>query len=97
MSTIPEKMAKQFEYQQTLFATSADPMDLFVSVDRLATYLASQMRADPRRVRAQVKAELERMADAGEARRWKEVYGRPSLRPHRVDHYFLPNKNSTEP
>ena len=88
MSTLAEKMDKQFEYQRTLHATSADPMDLFVSVDHLATFLAGQMRAEPARTRSQVKAELERRADAGQVRRWVDVHGRSS-RPDRVDHYFL--------
>ncbi len=89
MSTVAEKLGKQFEYQRTRHATSGDPMDLFVSVDHLAGYLAEQMRADLRTVRRQVKAELERMAEAGEIRRWTEVHGR-SLRADREDHYFLP-------
>jgi hypothetical protein len=88
MADVPEKMAKQFEYQRTLFATSRDPMDLFVSVDRLAEYLAEQMRADLRGVRFKVKHELERMADAGEIRRWEQLHG-VSHRSDRIDHYFL--------
>jgi len=88
MSTVPEKMGKQFDYQRTRFATSAHLMDLFVSVDDLAEYLAAQMRADLPGVRRQVKAELERLADAGQIRRWAQVYGR-SDRQDRDDHYFL--------
>jgi hypothetical protein len=88
VSTVPEKMSKQFEYQRTRFATSGDPMDLFVSVDQLAEYLAEQMRAELRGVRFKVKHELERMADAGEVRRWEAVYG-TSHRSDRIDHYFL--------
>ena len=89
MSTVPQKMDKQFDYQRTCYATSADPMDLFVSVDHLAAYLAAQMRGDQNRMRREVKAELERRAEAGQVRRWVEVYGQ-SLRQDRVDHYFLP-------
>lgn len=88
MSTVPEKMSKQFDYQRTLYATSEDPMDLFVSVDHLAEYLVAQTRGDRRLVRQQVKTELERLADEGVARRWLDVHG-PSLRADRVDHYFL--------
>jgi len=50
------------------------------------------MRAEAARLRPQVKAELERRADAGEVRRWSDVHG-PSLRADRADHYFL----NTEP
>jgi hypothetical protein len=89
MSTVTEKMTKQFEWQQTRFATSGDPGDLFVAVDQLAAYVALQMRAELRGVRRQVKTELERMAQAGQIRRWADVYG-PSLRRERDDHYFLP-------
>lgn len=88
MSALSEKIDKQFTYQQTLFATSADSMDLFVSVDHLTAYLAEQMRAEPRRLRPQIKAELERRADEGQVRRWLEVHG-SSLREDRQDHYFL--------
>lgn len=88
MSTVEEKMGKQFEYQLTRFDTSNDLMDLFVSVDHLTELVAAQMRAEPARVRRQVKAELERVADAGGLRRWLDMYG-PSLRADRVDHYFL--------
>lgn len=88
MSTLAEKIDKQVEYQRTRHATSGDPMDLFVSADHLAAYLAEQTRADLRTVRRQVKAELERRADAGGIRRWLDAYGH-SLRADRVDHYFL--------
>ncbi|MEU4558403.1 hypothetical protein AB0F72_08435 [Actinoplanes sp. NPDC023936] len=89
MSTVPQKMDKQFDYQRVRHVTSGDPMDLFVSVDDLAAYLAAQMRADLKTVRRQVKAELERRADAGMVQRWLDVHGQ-SLRPDRADHYFLP-------
>lgn len=88
MSGVLEKMDKQFHYQQTLFATTSNLDDLFVSVEHLSAYLAQQMRAEPRITRRQVKVELERLADAGKIRRWTEVYGQ-SLRPDRDDHYFL--------
>lgn len=88
MSTVTEKMVKQFEYQRTRYATSADPADLFVSVDRLADYIAQQMRADRRPIRRQVKTEMESLAEAGQVRRWLQVHG-PSARPDRADHYFL--------
>jgi len=88
MADVVEKMAKQFTYQRTRFATTGDPMDLFVSVDHLAAYVALQMRAELRGVRSKVKAELERMADAREIRRWEAVYG-TSQRADRIDHYFL--------
>lgn len=88
MSTIPQKMDKQFDYQRTRYVASGDPMDLFVSVDHLAEYLVTRTRTDRGRVRQQVKAEMERRADAGEARRWAQVHG-PSLRKDRADHYFL--------
>lgn len=83
-----EKCQKQFAYQRTRHATTHDPMDLFVSVDHLAAYLAVQTRAELRTVRPKVKAELERRADLGEVRRWADVHG-PSLRADRADHYFL--------
>ena len=83
-------MAKQFAYQRTRHESSADLMDLFVSVDRLAAYLTEQTRGDARRIRRQVKAELERLADAGQVRRWGQVHGRSS-RADRADHYFLPD------
>ncbi len=89
MSTRSEKLDKQFTYQQTVYATTNDPAELFVSVDRLTVLLASQTRAEPDRVRRWVKDELERRADAGELRRWLEVHG-PSHRADRVDHYLLP-------
>lgn len=88
VSTVPEKMEKQFAYQRTRFATSGKSMDLFVSVDRLAEYLAEQTRGDARHIRRQVKEEMERLADAGQIRRWREVHGH-SARFDRVDHYFL--------
>lgn len=65
MSTLQQKMNKQFEYQRTLFNTSTNPMDLFVSVDDLTTYLAEQTRADQNYVRRKVKSELEYRAEAG--------------------------------
>lgn len=88
MSTIPEKMAKQFDYQRTLHATSGNHGDLFVEVDYLTAYLAQQTRVETDHLRNRVKAELERLVAAGEVRRWTDVCG-PSLREGRVDHYFL--------
>lgn len=88
MSTLPEKVDKQFTWQRTRHATSDNPMDLFVSVDDLADLIARQTRAEFSRVRRQVKAELEHRADTGEIRRWADVHGR-SLRADRADHYFL--------
>jgi FMN phosphatase YigB (HAD superfamily) len=88
MATTAQKMRKQFDYQHTLYATSSNLMDLFVSTDDLANYLAEQMRADVRRIRPQVKAELERMVKADLAARWEQVNGRSS-RSDRQDHYFL--------
>jgi hypothetical protein len=95
VGTIAKKMAKQFEYQRTLFRTSAYIMDLFVAVDDLTAYLSMQARGDRRIIRRHVKAELERMASAGEARRWVEVYGR-SQRADRDDHYFLTAKSRAQ-
>lgn len=87
MASIPEKMHKQFAWQRTKHATSGSLADLFVAVDDLAAYLAAQLRQDQRRVRPRVKAELERMVEAGSVRRWTQVYGR-SLH-DRSDDYFL--------
>nr|WP_221374524.1 hypothetical protein [Actinoplanes polyasparticus] len=89
MSTLAQKMDKHFDWQRTRHSTSADPMDLFVSVDDLVGYLAAQTRADERTVRRAVKTELERRADNGLVYRWAEVHG-ASLRADRADHYFLP-------
>lgn len=88
MSTLTEKIDKQFEYQRTCYATSGDRGDLFVTVEHLAGLIAQQTRQDLRRVRRQVKAELERRVDDGGARRWLDVNG-PSLRHDRVDHYYV--------
>ncbi|WP_203823049.1 hypothetical protein [Paractinoplanes ferrugineus] len=88
MSTLADKLDKQFDYQRTLYATSGDAADLFVEVDYLTAYFAQQTRQEPARLRRQVKVELERRADAGEVRRWLDVHG-SSLRADRVDHYFI--------
>ncbi len=88
MSTLTEKLDKQFAWQRTRHESSGDPMDLFVSVDDLALYLAAQTGQELPRVRVAVKAEMERRAGAGLVRRWVEVHGR-SLRVDRDDHYFL--------
>lgn len=88
MASIAEKMAKQFEYQRTLYATSGHSGDLVVSVDWLAEYLAAQTRGELRGIRRQVRAELERLVVEGAVRRWLDVYG-PSLRAVRKDHYVL--------
>lgn len=91
MSTLPEKLDKQFTYQRTVYATSGDRADLFVTVDHLTNLIAAQSRSDAKRTRQQVKAELERRADAGELRRWLAVNG-PSYRQDRADHYYLTAK-----
>jgi hypothetical protein len=88
MSTLPEKIDKQFAWQRTRYATSGDLMDPFVTVAHLAEYFATQMRDDPVWVGRRVKDELERRANAGEIRRWVDVHG-PSLRRDRDDHYFI--------
>lgn len=88
MSTLPEKLDKQFTYQRTCYATSGDRMDLFVSVNHMTDVITAQTRGDVKAVRRQVKAELERRADTGELHRWLDVHG-SSLRQDRADHYFL--------
>lgn len=88
MSTLPEKLDKQFTYQRTVYATSGDRMDLFVDVDHLTDLMAAQTRREPQRIRPQIKTELERRADSGELVRWLDIHGR-SLRPDRADHYYL--------
>lgn len=91
MSTLPEKLTKQFTYQRTVYATSGDLMDLFVSVNHLTDLLVAQTRGDAKVMRRQVKTELERLADQGEIRRWLDVHGR-SYRQDRADHYYLTAK-----
>jgi hypothetical protein len=88
VSTLAEKIDKQFVYQRTVYATSGNQMDLFVSVNRLTALIAVQTRGDVRVIRPRVKAELERRANAGEIRRWLDVHG-PSARADRADHYYL--------
>lgn len=91
MSTLPEKIDKQFTYQRTQHATSGDPADLVVTVDHLTDLFAAQTRQDPKQVRRHVKADLEHRADLGELRRWLDVHG-PSLRTDRADQYYLPKE-----
>lgn len=88
MAGIREKLDKQFAWQLTRHATSGSQLDLLVVLDEVTDYLTAQMRADRDRVREGVRGELERRAEAGEIRRWLEVYG-PSARPDRVNHYLL--------
>ena len=88
MADLSAKIDKQFVYQLTRYQTSGKPMDLFVSVDRLAGHLAAGLRANPTYVRAWVKRELERRAEEGQIVRWSERYGK-SYRADRADHYFL--------
>lgn len=88
MSTLAEKVDKQFAYQRTLHTTTGLVSELFVEVDYLAAYLAQQTRQGLPRLRRLVKAELERRVETGEVRRWTDVCGQSS-RADRIDHYFL--------
>lgn len=88
MSTLPEKLDKQFTYQRTVYKTSGDLTDLLVSVDHLTNLVVAQTRGEPDRVRRQVKAELEQRTNAGLLERWLDIYPR-SLRADRADHYCL--------
>lgn len=87
MSTTTERVAKQIQYLKNYPRKAGDPLGL-LDLNDLTLLIVSQSRQDPKRVRKEVRSELERLVEAGTISRWEDVHGR-SLRPSRKWQYVI--------